>query len=155
MSLTNVNFDSDLDETEIDDKNLKFDLNLSQSTMVTTTRKRMTMSKKLDDGHNGPEIDNNKDDDDEEPVDNDEDDKERLRRRKLIGWILDKVFHSKPEASTDLIGNWYKLKEHVTAGGLKEYFKCVWPRCPSKICHYHIDSNKVSVLTKQCKKKIT
>jgi hypothetical protein len=72
--------------------------------------------------------------------------------RKIVPWAFEKQFDSLENAMAELKNKWKRWKEHVTVGGVKEYYKCVWAKCPCKIYLYYRAANQISIMNNQCTK---
>jgi hypothetical protein len=109
--------------------------------------------------------DQEENDDDEDEVDEDEDededeDDEEIEaeiandigtsiKRKSVAWQFEKNFKNEEEAHAEVMGNWTHVKEHITAGGLKVFHKCTWPKCPTKMYLYHVAVDKIIMMNNQ------
>jgi hypothetical protein len=141
------------------DENQPMQLEESDNDLTNVSPQMITQQAKTtknDDEDEENEDEENEDEDDEDEENDHEIEDEiattqpgNLTKRKTVAWQLEKNFDSKEEAYAELPGNWIHVKEHITAGGLKVFHKCAWPKCPSKMYLYHISTDKISMLSNQ------
>lgn len=72
------------------------------------------------------------------------------KTRQPVAWEFEKEFNNLEEVEAELVNKWKFWKEHVTGGGLKEYYNCVWPKCPRKMHLYYRAVDQICMLNNQC-----